>query len=99
MQFHGRRIGEGAFVDGHRSAVLRVMTCDGGEDARAIFSAPGHRTDLVHRRRQRHRAVPADAAVGGPQTAHSAVGRRADDGAPRFRADRKRGQTRGDDGS
>ncbi len=99
MQFHGRRKGEGTLIDGNRSSILWVVTCDSGKDARTVLGAPGHRADLVHRRRERHRPVTADAAVGRPQTAHAAEGRRADDRTPCFRADCKRSQTGSDDRS
>ena len=97
MQFHGWRIRECTLIDWHGTPIFRVMARDRGEDARTVLGAPRHRADLVHRRGEGHRAVPADAAVSWPQTAHSAKGRGTDDGAPRFRADGKSRQTCGDD--
>ena len=97
MQFHGWRIRECTLIDWHGTPIFRVMARDRGEDARTVLGAPRHWSDLVHRRGEGHRAVPADAAVSWPETAHSAKGRGTDDGAPRFRADGKSRQTCGDD--
>ena len=97
MQFHGWRKGESTLVDGYRSAIFRIVTGDCGKDARAVLRASCHRADLIHGRSERHHSVTADAAIRRPQAADAAKCRWADDGAPCFRADRKRCQARGYD--
>ena len=76
-----RRIGHGV--------VPAVAAVDRVQHQHAVLDDPAHRPDLVHRPRQRHRAVAADAAVGRAQ-ADDAVGDRGrDDRAERFGADRE----------
>ena len=95
---------EGEYVKAPLSmgTVLRsfgIVAGNCGENTRAVFRAARQRTDLVHGRRKRHRAVPADAPISGPQAAHAAERRRTNDRAPSFGSNGKGCEARGNNRS
>src|SRR5215469_14033017 len=97
LQIGGRGKGEGGFVDGQSAAIEWVMSSNGRKDTRAVLGAAGKRADLVHGIGKCHSAIATDAAVGRAQARDTTECRRADDGAPGFRADGESGETSGDD--
>ena len=99
FELRGGGIGERGAIHGKHAAVERIVSGDGGEDVRAIFGGAGQRADFVHGVGERHGAVAADAAIGGPQAADAAESGRTNNGAPGFRADGEGGESCGDDGA
>ncbi len=69
------------------------------EHERAVFDGAADRTDLVHGPTEGHGAVTADTSISWTQARTSAARARRNDGAERFRTDRKTDQARGSGGS
>ena len=76
--------------------VQAIGTVDAAEYEGAILDRAAHGTDLVEAPAERHRAVTADAPVGGPQAGDAAAGRWRDDAAHGFGADGEADQASGD---
>src|SRR5262249_56738476 len=77
-----------------RARIVRIRTGNGLQHEAAVLRGERERPQLVERPAERHRAVPADAAVTRPETADAAVARRRENRAPRPGADGERYKTR-----
>ena len=77
-----------------RRRVLRVASRDRGHDETAVLRRAAHRAELVERPAERHRAVPAHAAVRRPEAGHARERGGREDGARGLRADREAHEAR-----